>query len=334
MTRQRIRDAIRKNRKTLLNKGNVNLVACGYKVTSDKRTSELSVVVGVTEKIDKDQLPTRDIIPPIVDGVKTDVIETMQIVTQEIDPTKRHHPPMPGVSIGHKNVTAGTFGCVVKKDGLSYILSNNHVLAASNNAELGDDIYQPGPYDGGTSEDTIGSLAEFVPIVFDSGGGDHLDPPTCPIAKATAGVANVAAKTLGRKHRLQAVKPGEITNKVDAALADPFDAVDDEIIQIGKPAGFADADFGMILQKYGRTTRYTTGEVVLIDATVRVQYGAGKVATFTDQIVAGAMSQGGDSGSVVLDMDRNLVGLLFAGSDTTTIINPISEVFVALGLSL
>jgi hypothetical protein len=55
---------------------------------------------------------------------------------------------------------------------------------------------------------------------------------------------------------------------------------------------------------------------------------------FTDQLMAGAMSQGGDSGSAVLDNDNRLVGLLFAGSDTTTIMNRIQNVFSELGISL
>ena len=45
------------------------------------------------------------------------------------------------------------------------------------------------------------------------------------------------------------------------------------------------------------------------------------------------MSQGGDSGSAVLDDDDRLVGLLFAGSDSTTVINRIEHVFSALGIS-
>jgi hypothetical protein len=46
------------------------------------------------------------------------------------------------------------------------------------------------------------------------------------------------------------------------------------------------------------------------------------------------MSQGGDSGSAVLDSGNKLVGLLFAGSDNTTIINRIENVFSGLGLSI
>jgi len=50
--------------------------------------------------------------------------------------------------------------------------------------------------------------------------------------------------------------------------------------------------------------------------------------------MAGAMSQGGDRGSAVLDDNNNLVGLLFAGSDTSTIMNRIQNVFYELGVSL
>ena len=46
------------------------------------------------------------------------------------------------------------------------------------------------------------------------------------------------------------------------------------------------------------------------------------------------MSQGGDSGSAVLDQNNHLVGLLFAGSDSSTIINRIENVFSVLGVSL
>lgn len=350
--KEKIRNAIKQNAKSLLKKGNVNLVGRGYKIKDGKKTDEMVVVVGVSKKLPSNQMSTKDMVPLTVDGIKTDVIETKQIVAfakpkakakvkamavEEVDPTQRHRPMMPGISIGHKNITAGTFGCVVKKDGLSYILSNNHVLANSNEGEIGDEIYQPGPYDGGTSADLAGTLAEFVTISFGGGGTlPPIEPPTCPIAKATAGTANLAAKALGRSHRLVATATAgtQAANKVDAALADPIEAVSDEIVQIGKPVGLAEAELGMALQKYGRTTKYTTGEVLLVDATVSVQYGVGQIAEFEGQIVAGAMSAGGDSGSAVLDMDKNLVGLLFAGSDTTTIMNPIQDVFDALGLSL
>ena len=91
----------------------------------------------------------------------------------------------------------------------------------------------------------------------------------------------------------------------------------------------------MALVKSGRTTNVTYGQVLQVDVTVRVQYGAGKIATFTDQVMAGAMSQPGDSGSAVLDATNDeLVGLLFAGSDTSTVFCRSEHVLEAFGLHL
>jgi len=64
---------------------------------------------------------------------------------------------------------------------------------------------------------------------------------------------------------------------------------------------------------------------------VNVNYGSGRTARFEDQLVAGAMSQGGDSGSLCVAGDSlQAVGLLYAGSDQTTIFNPIKAVLDCL----
>lgn len=78
---------------------------------------------------------------------------------------KRRRPLVIGCSIGHFKITAGTLGCFVKDraTGEILILSNNHVLANENNAEVGDAILQPGKFDGGkVSIDTIGQLRRFI----------------------------------------------------------------------------------------------------------------------------------------------------------------------------
>jgi hypothetical protein len=102
----------------------------------------------------------------------------------------------------------------------------------------------------------------------------------------------------------------------------------------GTIQGDSEGVLGMAIKKSGRTTSLTTGEIQQVDVTVNVQYGEGRIAQFTDQLMAGAMSQGGDSGSAVLDESNHLVGLLFAGSDSTTIMYRIQNVFSALGVSL
>jgi hypothetical protein len=260
----------------------------------------------------------------------TDVIETGVIRALQ-SPTEKHRPAPGGVSIGHRDITAGTLGCLVKKDGRSVILSNNHVLANSNAAEIGDPILQPGPYDGGRyPEDHIADLEQFVPINISG------LPSECPIATGTANFLNSIARLFGSNVQLQAIDRQQTENLVDAAIAGPLNPEDvkDEILQIGTIQGAAEGILGMAIKKSGRTTGLTTGEIQQVDVTVNVQYGEGQIAQFTDQLMAGAMSQGGDSGSAVLDESNHLVGLLFAGSDTTTIMNRIQNVFSALDVSL
>jgi hypothetical protein len=91
----------------------------------------------------------------------------------------------------------------------------------------------------------------------------------------------------------------------------------------------------MRVRKSGRTTDYTEGVVTLLNATVSVAYGANKTARFTGQVITEAMSQGGDSGSLIVDTTENkAVGLLFAGSNLATIFNPINAVLDALKVNI
>ena len=140
---------------------------------------------------------------------------------------------------------------------------------------------------------------------------------------------------MGSDARLQAITTQAEDNLVDAAIARPLSSNDvkDEILKIGILQGTAAGELGMAIKKSGRTTALTTGEIQQVNVTSTVQYGENQTAIFTDQLLAGAMSQGGDSGSAVLDSNNRLIGLLFAGSENTTIINRIENVFSALGVS-
>lgn len=325
-----VKKVLKNHRIQLLARTNVVAAGVGYKITGGSKTSALSIVCSVTKKVASSQLSSKDLVPATLEGMPTDVIETGVIRALQ-SPTEKHRPAPGGVSIGHRDITAGTLGCLVKKDGRSVILSNNHVLANSNAAEIGDPILQPGPYDGGRyPEDHIADLEQFVPINI---GGL---PSECPIATGTAGFLNSIARLFGSNVQLQAIDRQQTENLVDAAIARPLNPEDvkDEILQIGTIQGAAEGILGMAIKKSGRTTGLTTGEIQQVDVTVNVQYGEGQIAQFTDQLMAGAMSQGGDSGSTVLDESNHLVGLLFAGSDTTTIMNRIQNVFSALGVSL
>ncbi len=325
-----VKKTLTNHRLQLLEQSNVIAVGAGYKVTGGQKTSNLGIVCSVTKKVAPSQLSSKDLVPPTLDGVLTDVIETGVIRALQ-SPTEKHRPAPGGVSIGHRDITAGTLGCLVKKNARLVILSNNHVLANSNAAEIGDPVLQPGPHDGGRyPEEHIADLEQFVPLQFSG------LPSECPIATGIAGFLNRIADLLGSSVRLQAIDRQQKENLVDAAIARPLNPEDVKkvILQIGTIQGVAEGTLGMAIKKSGRTTGLTSGEIQQVDVTVNVQYGEGKIAQFKDQLMAGAMSQGGDSGSAVLDESNQLVGLLFAGSDTSTIINRIQNVFSELGVAL
>jgi hypothetical protein len=284
----------------------------------------------VEQKLPKEQLKKKDLVPEEIKGVKTDVIET-GIIKALQSPTDKWRPAPGGVSIGHLQITAGTLGCLVKRAEETYILSNNHVLANSNDAKLGDPILQPGPYDGGKlEEDQIATLSDFVPIKYE------FDVGKCPIGKGTVSLVNIILSILKVRSRLQLVEAQAEINKVDCAIAKPLkdDLVKKEVLKIGEPNGIIEGELNMEIKKSGRTTGFTEGKITQLNATVRVMYGVGKWAVFEDQLVATPMSQGGDSGSCVFDKNNRLCGLLFAGSDKTTIINRIQNVFDLLHISL
>ena len=320
-SRSEIKKIMGSRRNELLSKANVVGMAVGKK---DRDHDDYALVVFVEKKKSLQSLSPLDIIPQEIDGVITDVVESGEI-SKLI--RARHRPVFAGISIGHVNVTAGTFGSVVydKDTNEPLILSNNHVLADSNAARIGDPIIQPGSFDGGLSSDVVAYLDKFVPIKFPQEISD------CPVGNGAAGLLNGIASLLGRKTRLQPVAEQEPENLVDAAIGKPLTTsiLENRIINIGTPVGSAQVDIGDIVVKSGRTTGTTTGEVLYLDAEVRVYFGDQGTALFTNQIIMSDMSDGGDSGSVIVKMiggQPYVVGLLFAGSADFTIANEISNV--------
>jgi hypothetical protein len=324
-----VQEVKRQYESLIMGKENVVATGIGFKLAGDTLTDQISIIVSVVKKLPVAQLTEASLVPKSFDGMQTDVIETGPIVAQQ-DPKQKLRPARPGCSIGHYLITAGTFGCLVKRGTHVYILSNNHVLANSNAAQVGDAIWQPGKYDGGTSADQIGTLEQFIPIGFP---GDPTPTPQPSGCSPLASVMKYFQTQPAPVAKIQINEPGN--NTVDCALMKPLspDLVSPDILNIGVPIGVGTVTLGTPLQKMGRTTGYTTGQITQLDVTVTVDYG-GKLGTYRNQLMAGAMSQGGDSGSAVLDMNKRVVGLLYAGSDTTTILNPIQAVLDALQVQL
>lgn len=251
-----------------------------------------------------------------VEAVADKEVPLQIVVTGEISAQPhafRLRPAPGGVSVGHVAITAGTLGCLARgrsgdRASRLLILSNNHVLAASNAGSFGDPILQPGPADGGTLPgDQIAVLERFAQIDF-SGAPNLVD---CATAWADP----------------ELVRPDIVYLHGDGPAFFP----------LGPAIGPCREE--LPVAKSGRTTQLTSGRITDCAATIRVRFHA-RTALFQDQIairgLVGDFSRSGDSGSVIFTRDevRNPVGLLFAGGLGRTFANKIDHVLRALDIDL
>jgi hypothetical protein len=210
--------------------------------------------------------------------------------------------------VAHESVSAGTLGGFVRTASGLAILSNNHVLAASNAAAPGDPVLQPAPADGGTPGDRVATLGAFERMVA------------------------------GRPNLVDAA----VAVLDDGVEADPGDLPGGPLLAPVPPS--LDIDPEEAVEKIGRTTGHTSGRITAVEVDgVAVQYDEA-VYRFDDQLEIeggdGAFSAGGDSGSVIWrSRDRAPVALLFAGSETggtggtgVTFANPLATVLATLGV--
>jgi hypothetical protein len=228
-----------------------------------------------------------DSIPGTIGGYPVEVVPIGAFTPLSDDGyrTFRFRPAVGGISAGHVNVTTGTIGAVIrdKISGQKLFLSNNHVFANTASvtngfASEGDPIIQPGSADGGNSSDAIATLYKWVPFQDTS------------------------------------------MNLVDAALALPVNQDDasmyilsDHTLNTIPVQGVRPVTSAIRVKKYSRTSDMDLGVVVDWNFSVAVDYKDGITRNFTDQILVKIQTQGGDSGSLLLDENDNAVGLIFAG---------------------
>lgn len=208
---------------------------------------------------------------------------------------KKWRPAPAGVSVGHPNVTAGTLGTPPLRtiNGKTVFLTNTHVAAPVDRSSVGDSIYQPGPADGGTGTDQIGTLLEKTDIAPKSSG--------------------------------------EI-NRTDSALVEiEPDHLQLDIFEVWADLkGWTEPQVGQYYEKSGRTTGVTSGRLRARDATLQIGgFFPDEPAVFEGLDVFDPISAGGDSGSLIgTDRGDGFYGasLLFAGSSQITLGIPMSAV--------
>jgi len=310
----------------LLARKNVVGVDIADKETDGKNTGQLAIVVFVDQKQPDSKLSAADRVPKEIDGVPTDVqqmtvelqgpsMELVGDVTPEVDttvyttmhggismgPLRSVYLTPPDVPSAGNYIFAGTLGAMVRDrgNGSTMALTNFHVACVNNTWSVGDRMVQPSLLDGGSSGNQFGSLT-----------------------RAT------------------------LSDDVDGAVVtvDSGKATSPTVEEIGDVAGHTTATVGAAVRKRGRTTELTYGTVVSTDFTVSIDYGSDvgsrtlhhQIRVQTDTSRSARFSDHGDSGSVVMDDNRNVVGLLFAGSSDGqwTFANPIQSVLDELNVDL
>ena len=280
----------------------------GEREVAGSLSSDLVLRFYVRRKLPKSRVQRKFIVPetlevPGLGKMQTDVVEIGDIQPHSGRRLKSR-PASPGCSVG-LGLVAGTLGCFVKKKSgaARYVLTNAHVIARDGIAPEKTKIFQPAPIDEvGSAHTVFASLSDVVRFEY---------------------------------------SPTKDNNLVDAAIArlsNPHN-VDTSIIGIGSPQGLVQAKRGMKVMKSGRSTGLTHGVILDTDFRTRMQYQRDKFGNlgwvgFSDQVLVSKFSQGGDSGSLVLNDKKMAVGLLFAGSDQVSICNKIQNVFQLLDVEL
>jgi hypothetical protein len=208
-----------------------------------------------------------------------------------------------------------TLGSLVTRGGAQYILSNTHVLARSDIAQIGDPIIQPGLIDTATCTTsgarTVANLSAFYNL------------ETGALPKIDAAIAQIVASNVDTSGNVLYLGATSDANGVPVAGAP----------HAGSGVG---ATLGMPVAKSGRSTGLTCSTVLAVAVnvnTVQYQKGCGTGTTFsvnyTNQVDIGGgnFSAAGDSGSLIVSQNSaDPVALLFAGSDTDTVGNPVGAV--------
>jgi hypothetical protein len=213
----------------------------------------------------------------------------------------------------------GTLGAVVVRGGTPYILGNNHVLARTDLApkpiagQVGEAIIQPGLVDTSTctstGTQTVANLSDFYNL--ETGTGTKID----------AAIAQVI--------------PGNVDPNGNILYLGAPDA--NGVPTPAPPHGGTGvtATLAMPVAKSGRATGLTCSTVLAVAVNTSVQYqrgcGTGTMfsVSYTNQvdIASGSFSAAGDSGSLVVSQaNADPVALMYAGSDTDTVGNPVSDV--------
>jgi hypothetical protein len=299
-----------------------------------KRLMDMQDVIGTAVTLDADGKPAVLVLITSDVAMKgaASTLEDVKVLYQFTDPivAMKGGPPGGNGGTSHKNIQTppiqlgtsggwgqdlangfccgGTLGALIQVGGNQRILSNYHVFEADivnggngTTAQTGDPIIQPGLIDVNCDASSAQDVATLVKT--SSLPGSNVD---CSSANVISGMVRT----------------------------------DGAILEVGVlSSATVGASINQNVKKSGRTSGLTRSRVEGLNATVSVSYenecagGSAFTKTFTGQILirnkGSKFLAGGDSGSLMVEdvtTNPSAVGLLFAGSSSIAVANPIDEV--------
>jgi len=221
--------------------------------------------------------------------------------------TDRLRPVPIGASLGNdQECIPGTVGAIVVRNGTRYLLGPNHLLARRDAGQVGEAIVQPARVDftadcaPSPRANRVARLTEFEPLRFD-GSDNAIDGAIAEL----------------------------LTTDVTCATPPGF---------YGAPASTpADPVDGLPIEKLGRTTGLTSGEIKSVNVKLTLVYPEGKVRMVGQMLTSKSFGAFGDSGSLVVADDGTLrpVGMLIGGgSNGTGVVTPIGPLLARFGVTL
>jgi hypothetical protein len=212
---------------------------------------------------------------------------------------------VPGLAQGGDSIRVaggpnGTLGCLVRDNRFhqEMLLSCNHVIARCNAANTGDDVFSPA-----NAPSRIGTLQDFETIQFAPGTANIMDAAICRLDQP--GTAAAGLRTAG---------------SLSGILANPA--------------------LGTDVAKEGAVTSVTQGRLAIRNLSILVRIG-GRIARFDKQYAVESsapnpLAAPGDSGSIICDLNKTPLGLLFAAASARpeVYVNPIEPVLIRFGVTI
>ncbi len=320
---QRIIELKKLVEKEILSREGVTGIDVGYKYRNGEKTNKLCIRIFVKKKIEN--MKSGDVLPKEIGGVKTDIIEEeFTVASRNFDPNTRpdyfnYDTIMGGMRVqifsgDERSFNPGTAGMVVKDKMTNQplMLTNWHVIAVGGVIYNNSNVHQP---------EMKYRIDEF-------------------------GLTDTTGNVIGNVERSKLDSGNVFMDAGCIRLIPGKRPISNQIAKIGEVSGIRELtefDNDLSVSKKGATTSLTHGFIDGVSSTIKINYAgvgsmnvAGAYRINTDENINGMFADTGDSGSVVVDDENRVVGLLFAANSRngTALIIPIKNVFDTLDITL